>query len=143
PQALERAIAGNVELQRERVNVLQTDAAILTAQGLFDFQFTGALSFSRATTPPLSAGDVASGYTNDLGVDIGLSRNLESGGQLRFSLQNDVFNTNSRLQCGNISGPSAVSCDYYNSVLGLTFTHPLLRGLGPEVTQAVIRRQRI
>jgi outer membrane protein TolC len=142
-QALQRAVSGNVELQRERVNILQADAALLTARGLFDFQLTSTLSFSRATTPPLTAEDIASGYTNDLGLDVGVNRQLETGGQLRFSLQNDAFNTNSRIQCGTIAGPNNAACTFYNSVLGLTFTHPLLRGLGAEVTQATIRRQRI
>ncbi len=141
-QTLERAVGGNVDLRRERVTIQIADAGLLRAQGQFDFVFTGSLSFQRSTTPPLTAEDIASGFTNDLGFDFGLQRNLETGGSVRFSLQNDLFNTNSRFQCGTPTGAPS-TCNYYNAVLGLNFTHPLLQGFGAEVTQANVRRQRI
>jgi outer membrane protein len=58
------------------------------------------------------------------------------------SLQNDAINTNSRLACGSPAGV-ATTCTFYNSQFDLTFNHPLLRGLGTEVTQANVRKQRI
>jgi outer membrane protein len=141
-QALQRAVSGNVDLQRERVTIQIADANLLTARGLFDFVLGVDLNFQRTTQPPLTAEDIASGYNNDLGFDLSLSRNLESGGSVRLGIQNDAITTNSRLQCGSVAGPS-VSCTFYNSVLGLTFNHPLLRGFGTEFTMANIRRQRV
>jgi outer membrane protein len=141
-QTLQRAVGGNVDLQRDRVTIELADANLLAARGQFDFLVTGALNFQRTTTPPLTASDIASGYTNDLGFDVGLQRNLETGGSLRLSLQNDAINTNSRLQCGSPGGV-ATTCTFYNSQFDLTFNHPLLRGFGVEVTQANIRKNRI
>jgi outer membrane protein TolC len=141
-QALQRAVAGNVDLRRDRVTIEIADANLLAARGQFDFLLTGALNFQRTTQPPLTAQDIASGYTNDLGLDLGVTRQLESGGSLRLSLQNDAINTNSRLACGSPAGV-ATTCTFYNSQFGLTFNHPLLRGLGTEVTQANVRKQRI
>src|SRR4051812_26234438 len=141
-QALQRAVAGNVDLRRDRVSIEIADANLLTARGQFDFLLTGALNFQRSTQPPLTASDIASGYTNDVGLDIGVARNLETGGSLRLSLQNDAINTNSPLSCGSPAGV-ATTCPLYNSQFDLTFNHPLLRGLGMEVTEANIRKQRI
>jgi outer membrane protein len=141
-QALERAVTGNVDLRKDRVTIEIADANLMAARGQFDFLITGALSFQRSTQPPLTAQDIASGYTNDVGIDIGVTRALETGGSLRLSLQNDAINTNSRLSCGSPAGV-ATTCTFYNSQFDLTFNHPLLRGLGLEVTQANIRKQRI
>ncbi len=141
-QAIERAVAGNVDLRRERVTIEIADARLLAASGRFDFLVDADLNFRRTTQPPLTAEDIASGFTNTLGLDLGLSRQLETGGSLRLSLATDALNTNSRFQCGTFGGQPQ-TCTFFNSTLGLTFTHPLLRGLGSEVTLAAIRRQRI
>src|SRR6188472_1387296 len=79
-QALQRAVAGNLDLQRDRVTIELADANLLAARGQFDFNLTGALNFQRSTQPPLTASDIASGYTNDIGFDLGVTRNLETGG---------------------------------------------------------------
>jgi outer membrane protein len=141
-QALQRAVAGNVDLRRERVNILVADAGILAARGQFDFLLGAGLTFQRQTQPSLSSQDISSGFTNDLALSLQLSRTLESGGSVRLALQNDAINTNSRLSCGSLAG-APQTCTYYNSNLGLTFNHPLLRGLGVEVTQANLRKARI
>src|SRR5688572_15671349 len=90
-EAIRHAAAGNVALRRERITVEIVDANLLAARGAFDFQVNGSVIFSRATQPPLTAEDLSSGFTNDLGFDIGLQRNLETGGSFRFSLQNDAI----------------------------------------------------
>jgi len=140
-QALQRAVAGNVDLRRERVTIQIFDANLLAARGAFDFVFNANLDFRRATQPPLSAEDIASGYTNTLGLDFGLSRALETGGQVRFNITTDTVNTNSRFQCGTNLAGQPLACTFYNSTAGLTFNHPLLRGFGSEIAQANIRRQ--
>lgn len=142
-QALERAVTGNVDLRRERVTIQIADASFLAAQGAFDFVFSANLDFRRSTTPPLTAEDIAGGFTNTLGFDLGMSRLLETGGSLRFAIQTDTVNTNSRFQCGTVVGGPLRDCTFYRSNLGLTFNHPLLRGFGAEIVQANLRRQRV
>ena len=141
-QALERAIAGNPDLRRDRLTIELRDAGIQAAQGQFDFRLTSNLTFSRSTTPAISGSDLQGGFTNNLALNLGLARALESGGSLRLSVQDNASNTNARLQCGN-SGADQSTCTFYNSGLSLNFTHPLLRGFGSEVAQANIRRNRV
>lgn len=134
--ALERAVAGNVDLRRDRVAIQLAEANLLAARGQFDFLFSSALTFQRSTEPTLSATDIVGGYTNTIGFDLGLTRQLETGGSVRLSLENDAVDTNAQFSCGGLG-----SC--YSSNFGLTFNHPLWRGLGPEIAQANIRKQRI
>src|SRR5947208_16271052 len=101
-QALEKAVAGNVDLRKDRVAIQVADANLLAARGQFDFLITGALNFQRSTQPPLTSQDLFGGFSNDLGFDVGLNRQLESGGSLRLQLQNDAIRANQRSQCGSI-----------------------------------------
>jgi outer membrane protein TolC len=141
-QAIERAVAGNVDLQRERITIETADAQLESARGAFDFRLTTDLTFSRRTTPPITAEDLQGGFTNNLTLDLGLARALETGGSVRLGLRTNASNTNSRLSCGTVAGSQA-TCTVYGSNLDLTFTHPLLRGFGSEVVMANIRRERV
>jgi outer membrane protein len=142
-EALQRAVAGNLDLRRERVNIEIADASMTVARGQFDFVLNAGVSFQRSTQPSLSSQDIASGASSDLAVNVGVLRNLESGGRVQLSLQTDTVNSNSRLQCGTGLNGAAENCTFYNSSLGLTFNHPLLRGFGVEITQANLRKARI
>jgi outer membrane protein TolC len=141
-QAIERAATGNVELRRERIAVLTTEANILAAQGLFDFRLTGDLTFQRRTTPPLTDADLQGGFQNTLISDIGLVRNLETGGSVRIGFRNATNRTNSRLACGGVVG-AQTECTFYNNDLDLSFNHPILRGFGSEIVQINLRRQAV
>jgi outer membrane protein len=138
-QALQRAVAGNVDLRKERVAMEIADANLVAAQGAFDFVLGSDLTFRRTTTPPLTAQDIASGYSSTLSLGLNLSRPLETGGGLRLSAQADRVDTNSRIQCGLDQD----TCNFYNGTVGLTFNHPLLRGFGSEIAQANVRRGRV
>jgi outer membrane protein len=142
-QALERAVAGNVDLRKERVNIQIADANVTTARGQFDFLLSSGLNYERTTQPSLSAEDIASGDSSTVTFNLGVARNLESGGLVRLSLVTDATNSTSRFQCGTGLNGAAEDCTFYGSNLSLNFTHPLLRGLGVEVTQANLRKQRI
>jgi outer membrane protein TolC len=135
-QALQRAVAGNIDLQRDRVAIQIADANLLAARGQFDFVLTSALTFQRSTEPALSAQDIVGGYTNTIGFDLGITRQLETGGSVRLLLENDAIDTNAQFSCGGLG-----TC--YSSNWGLNFTHPLWRGLGSEIAMANVRRQRI
>lgn len=140
--ALDRAIAGNVDLQRERVAIDLSAANLEAAHGLFDVTLFAESTFSRRTTPPLTSQDIGSGFTNRLDNQIGVRRMLESGGTLSLSGSGSWSLTNSRFSCGFDAGTTG-TCNFFGGNLGLTFTHPLLRGFGSEVTQANLRRRRI
>jgi outer membrane protein TolC len=139
-QAVERAVAGNPDLRRERVAIAQARAAEMSATGNFDVRIDGAFGVSRqlappSTCPPLCQG-VDVGKTTTTTLSLGVARNLESGGTLRLggqaSLEKYEFSTD--------AGTSHVSTDtgtFYSSGLALTFSHPLLRG--PSCTRRTCR----
>lgn len=142
PAALEQAVAGNVQLQQERVIIQQTEANIAIAEGQFDFHFASDLTFRRTSFPPLTAMDLQGGYTNNLGLTAAVYRPLESGGRVQIGTRTNAQNTNSRFNCGAIMGV-AQNCTVYTSDMNLTLNHPILRGFGSEIVQANLRRQRV
>jgi outer membrane protein len=141
-KAIERAVVGNVDLRRERIVIETAEALLEAARGAFDFRLSTDLTFSRTTTPPLTAEDLQGGFSNRLILDVGVVRPLETGGAVRLGMRNRADNTNSRLQCGTIGGVQT-TCTFYGSNVDLSFSHPLLRGFGTEVVLANIRRQRV
>jgi outer membrane protein len=136
-QAVERAVAGNPDLRRERVALASARAAEMSAAGNFDVRLDAAFGIGRelappATCPPLCKdGDI--GKTTTTTFSLGIARNLESGGVLRLggqaSREDYVF--------------SADAGAVYGSGLALTFSHPLLRGLGSDATLAQLRKARV
>jgi outer membrane protein TolC len=136
-EALERAVAGNVDLLREGAAIELAAANLLAAAGAFDFVLTGDGTFARRQTPPINANDLAAGTTTTVTGNLALTRALETGGSLSLAAQEVFTRTNSRLNsCG-------MRCSFYDSNVTLRFTHPLLRGFGSEVTTANLRKQRI
>jgi outer membrane protein len=140
-QAIERAMSGNPDLRRERVAVAQAAAREMAAEGQFDFLLDAALGTKREVSPPLSCTppctDLALDKTNTTTLGLGLSRSLESGGTLRLA------GSASRAASNMQDDPGAVPGTFYTSSLALTFSHPLLRGFGTEVTLANLRKARI
>ncbi len=141
-QAIQQAIVSNPDLRRDRIAVDVSEAQLEAARGAFDFQLTSGLVFSRRTTPPISSQDVQGGFNNNLLLDLGLARQLETGGGVSLGFRNSRSDSNSRLNCGNLAGLQT-TCTIYGSTVELGFNHPLLRGFGSEIAQANIRRQRV
>jgi outer membrane protein len=142
-QAIDRALAGNADLRRERIAIEVSDAQLYVAAGAFDFRLTSDLTFSRQTTPPLTAEDLQGGFTNELSLDLGLARRLETGGAVSVGFNNAWSNSNTRFGCGSSGGGQQSDCTFYGSNVGLNFTHPLLRGFGADVVQANLRKARV
>jgi outer membrane protein len=141
-QAIERAVASNADLRRERITIDVAEAQLEAARGIFDFQLTSNLTYSRRTTPPINNQDVQGGFNSNLALNLALARQLESGGGFSLGFNNNRSDTNSRLQCGNLAGLQT-DCTIHGSSVELGFTHPVLRGFGSEIAQANIRRQRV
>ena len=140
-QAIERAMAGNADLRRERVAVAQAKARETAAEGKFDFLLDAALGMKREVSLPLSCTppcrDLSLDKTTTTTVGLGLSRSLESGGILRLA------GSASRAASDAPADPAALPGTFYTSSLALYFSHPLLRGFGTEVTLANLRKARI
>jgi outer membrane protein TolC len=141
-QAIERAVASNPDLRRERVAVAQAAARELAAEGRFDVVLDAGLDVRRDLYPPLSCAPpcldlTTTTTTTTTAARLGLSRGLESGGTLRLAGQANRTTAEVPADSGLFSGT------YYSSGLALTFSHPLLRGFGTEVTLANLRKARI
>jgi len=134
-QAIERAVAGNADLRRERVAVAQAAAREMTAEGQFDVLIDAALDTRREMTPPLSCAPICQDLTlvKTTGLGLGLSRKLETGGTVRLA----------GLASQIAANDPAASGTFYGSAVTLSFSHPLLRGFGTEVTLANLRKSRI
>jgi outer membrane protein TolC len=144
-QAIERAVAGNPDLRRERVAVAQAAARQLEAEGRFDVLLDAALERKRDVVPLLSCAppcqDFTLGKTTSTTATLGLARSLESGGTLRLAaLASKVA---SDVPSDVPSDSALLPGTYYGSSLALSFSHPLLRGFGTEVTLANLRKSRI
>jgi outer membrane protein TolC len=140
--AIERAVAGNPDLRRERVFVAKAAARQIEVAGRFDFRLGAQLGIEHDVTPALSPSVVAShldlsaGKTTTTRFGFALSRQLETGGSLGLlasASQGKAAPADATVLGGTI----------YQSNLALVFTHPLLRGFGTEVAMANVRRARI
>jgi len=137
-QTIERAVLGNADLRRERLAVVRAMAGETQALGQFDLLLGSNLSLQSLSScmtvdclalvpsKPIPAGSLT------------LSRNLESGGKLLLSA--GMTRWPPGLFAATDAGKEAPA---YDSSLTLTFTHPLLRGLGTEIAQANLRKARI
>jgi outer membrane protein TolC len=138
--AVALAVRGNVDLARERVEIQISRANLLSAQGRFDVVLEGDAAFSQQITPAVSANDIASGVSNTFSLNLGVSRQLETGGNLRFGTNARANETTSRFSCGTLT---ETECLIYSTNFNLNFNHPLLRGFGRDVAMAEVRRARV
>jgi len=147
--AVARAAKQNVDLRREGITLRTTEAAIVTAEGQFDFILGANGTFTRRNTPPVSPFDIQSGPTELVNLDLFLTQPLKSGGQIQLQLSPDATHTAARISCG-VPQPTQgqppvpfTSCFVYNPSVTLNFTHPLLRGFGTEVAEANLHKARL
>jgi outer membrane protein TolC len=144
-QAIQRALAGNPDLRRERVAVAKAAARQMVAAGQFDLHLDAHLATERQVVPSIACGsacvDLSAGTTTTTSLGLGLSRDLETGGRL------SIIGLAQRIVASDL--PALSDSSYflggtvYQSNLALAFTHPLLRGLGSEVALANVHKTRI
>jgi outer membrane protein len=141
-KAIERAVAGNPDLRRERVSIETADARLESARGFFDVNLMADFNYSSKKTPSLTARDLQGGAQNTLSLDVSIQRQLETGGNISLGISNSKTQSGAALSCGTVEGVPG-ECRVYDSSVGLRFTQPLLRGLGPEFALANVHRTQI
>jgi outer membrane protein TolC len=145
-QTLERAVAGNVDLRRQNVALRAAAANTLAAEGQFDVLLGGTAGLQHNVVPPLRMNDPTAGSTTIPTIDLNVSRTLETGGKLTVDAQARRLSSTSYFTCTGAAPMGtvpAVLCDIYQPNLSLTFTQPLLRGFGREVTEQTLHKARI
>jgi outer membrane protein len=141
--ALERAVAGNITLLKQKIALRTSEGNVVSALGTFDFVLAADGTFTHNVNPPLKAMDFGAGTTNTGVFDLSLARALESGGNLTVALQARGSKSSAALTCGSILSMMLSSCPIYSPSATLTFAQPLLRGFGREIAEASLRKARI
>ena len=85
--------------------------------------------------PPFHPWTFGRGTNAPVNFDLGVARQLETGGNLSFSWSGIISELEVPEICG---GPGA--CGLFENQIGLNFEQPLLRGFGRDVAESEIRR---
>ncbi|MCG5054730.1 MAG: TolC family protein [Myxococcales bacterium] len=136
---LDEAVKGNLDLRREGISLRSARAQVVGALGQFDVLLDSNLTYAETITPSLNVSDLSGGVSDSVSMDIGVSRLLESGGSVRLALNGNVTDSTSQFLCG----VGNFECRVYGTRLGLTLSHPILRGYGSQIAQATIERRKI
>lgn len=121
-EAVEAALANNLNLTLQRQDTDIAAGAIDIARSSFDRQFTAEAGLDGAKRTPLFLGGAK---REDGGsVSAGLSKRFTTGTEMALSWSNTRFDTDAE---GLVLNPS------YGSTLSLGVSQPLLRGMGKEI----------
>jgi len=130
-ECIERALAGNLDIQIERVNPAIQSWSVVLAQGAFDPSLVGELSYQDASEPLAPERSKALGLgtleEQQLQTRAALTGTLPIGTRYELS----AFDTRSS---GTLA-PAFV----YTGTTSLTVTQPLLKNLGRSPNTAAIR----
>ena len=130
-ECIERALAGNLDIQIERVNPAIQSWSVVLAQGVFDPSLVGELSYQDASEPLAPERSAALGLgtleEQQLQTRAALTGTLPIGTRYELS----AFDTRSS---GTLA-PAFV----YTGTTSLTVTQPLLKNLGRSPNTAAIR----
>lgn len=127
-QAVEVALRRNLGLVVERYNWIQAREGVLQSLGIYDLGVSGSVSTSDSTTP---SGQVVEGVGTISSkrdtLNLGLQQLVPTGGLVELTLLNAQ-----RTESNNQNLPLN---PLYSASAGVTFTQPLLRGVGKLTTE--------
>lgn len=126
-EAVELALARNLNLRTQRYSREQARLGIEQATGIYDFNLQASLDTSKTESPSasnLDGADVQNQKRTNLTV--GGSQLFSTGGVLGVSFPNGRFETNSSFSLLNPS---------FSSGLDFSYSQPLLRGFGRSATE--------
>ncbi|TPV97023.1 MAG: TolC family protein [Myxococcales bacterium FL481] len=140
--ALRVALEQNIDLRARVVDVGVSEAAILSALGVFDVRLTAGIEGSNQRVPQRGSQFAISTGSRSLSTNLGLSRRLETGGTL--SLRVDAVRTVTD-QSRDFLNAAAGSVELASYAIrpSLQLNHPLLRGMGIRVNRAAIDRAKV
>lgn len=126
-QAVERALANNLNLKLQSEEIHTAEGATEIAKGKFDTLLTASLSGENTEVSVFTEG-YDGNQENEL-VRGGLQKQLTTGTQLELGWKNSRFDY---VDSGLFADP------VYNSTISLGFSQPLTRGLGTDIQTAAI-----
>jgi outer membrane protein TolC len=131
-EAISKAVEKNLDVRAEYYNPAQFEADINRNRAIYDPLLSVQTAYSDSSSAQL-ASIGTSGNTEAFTFNSSISQLFQSGGTLAFN-----FN-NSR----NTSDSTTTLPHYWQSGVGLSFSQPLLKNMGQEVTEANIRISQI
>lgn len=140
---LEIALDENVEFQRRVIAIEISEANILAALGAYDVTLTAGLGVDLSKTTPRGSAFVFSRGSRALNGYLGVSRRLETGGNisLRFDVSRTL--TDQPTNPFNPTQGGIATLAQYQIRPTLTFSHPLLKGMGLKVNRAQIEQAKL
>ena len=135
-EAVEMALAYNLDIALQRESVISADARLLQARGQFDPEWTAAYTHGEDTRSLDAESSTAAGGLSSVRSESQTAR-ASFGGQLPVSTR----------YAANLQGRSSADTfnDFEEEVVtqaGLSITQPLLQGRGPRVAQTALRISR-
>lgn len=124
-QAVELALANNLNLRLQKLEAERTSGASLAAEGKFDSTFNADAGLRSEEQTPLISSSAEQEDTSQWNV--GINKLFETGTYANLSWKNNSYDSDSIAMLFNPS---------YNSGLTLELRQPLLKGFGSEVQTA-------
>jgi outer membrane protein TolC len=150
PAVLGRALRGNLDLQRQGLDLQTAAARIEAARGQFDLVLGADGQAKQTRTPERFPADYAAGRVDffagtqtDVTGDLKLARQLETGGQVALSLALTRTEASSALQSGQIPGfgsGASFPTSFWQIPLTLTVNQALWRNRGAALATIQVRR---
>ncbi|MCY7348814.1 MAG: TolC family protein [Pyrinomonadaceae bacterium] len=137
-EAIRKALENNNDIQVAREDVRLQETQLRSLRGAFDPVFSVTPNYTRNASTGSSA-------SNDFRVDVGLRKQIESGGgSFNTFFNNSQTGNNSRnnTNFNQTSNLGTTSSTTYFSNLGINFTQPLFRNFRVDNTRRQIKIQR-
>lgn len=139
---LERSLETNLTLANNAIDIRISETQVLAALGAYDVFITAGLTGSASESPQRGSQFAFALGSRSVGANFGVSRNLETGGNISATLRATRTLTEQPINFFDANAGSFQLASYA-LVPTLTLTHPLLRGAGLKVNRADIDRARI
>ncbi|MFV8749581.1 TolC family protein [Nannocystaceae bacterium ST9] len=142
-EVLEIALDENVDFQNRLIAVEISEANIMAALGAFDVQLTAGVAVNLSKTTPRGSAFVFSRGSRSLTGYLGVSRRLETGGNISLRLDVSRTLTDQPTNPFNPTQGGIATLAQYQIRPTLTFSHPLLKGMGIKVNRAQINQAKL
>jgi hydrophobe/amphiphile efflux-1 (HAE1) family protein len=141
-KAIELAMHHNASFRSSLIAVEIREADILAALGVYDVQITAGVGGERTKAVPRGSAFVFNTGTRELKGYFGVSRALETGGRIGLRLDVSRRLTDQPISFIDTSLGSSTLAQYLVKPT-LTFSHPLLAGVGVKVNRARIDQAKL
>ncbi|MEM9462131.1 MAG: TolC family protein [Myxococcota bacterium] len=139
---LQQSIETNLDLAVNAVDIRISESQVLAALGAYDVFITAGVNGSISETPQRGSAVAFALGSRTVGASFGVSRQLETGGNISFTLDGNRTLNEQPINFFDADAGSTQLANY-SIIPRLTISHPLLRGAGLKVNRADINRARI